>query len=250
MTKEPVLCRNCLESLEKQFAFHKKCQKTEERIWSYLCNKSDTFKDNFKLYDLIKEPEKEKQDQHILHEELLINDDENEHKPNVDLSIVPLDDTTTTSHINSNLGAESLKDSLLEELDTAILLCEDKLSHSKSQQNNVREVVTNNLDDFIEEVTVLSDEAKSHSKFQVSLENIISDNEGISDFSDEKDTFIASSSKKPYNTRSKRRKIVVDTEDDSNQDPDFTVDDMHIEDESDDDYVEGSEKFGWIPKSR
>lgn len=246
------MCRNCVQSLEKQFSFHQRCQKTEERIWSHLHNKSDMFKENFTLFDLVNK-EKEKPVQNILHEELLINDDENDHKPNVDLSLVPVEEATTVSHIKSIVGTVLLKDSLLEELDTAILSCEDNLTLSKSLPNNKREVTPNILDDLIEEVNVSSPESISNSESQLSsekkiLSNNISDDQIISDFSDEKDA-CTYSSKKPYNTRNKRRKIVEDI-DDNEQDPDFNIDDMNIEDESDDDYVEGTEKFGWLPKSR
>lgn len=52
---------------------------------------------------------------------------------------------------------------------------------------------------------------------------------------------------KPYNTRNKRKKIIVETEYNDAADPDFLE---PAESDTDSDYVEGSEELSWIPKHR
>lgn len=226
------MCKNCLQLLEKHFNFHKRCVKSENIIWTHLQDKSDDFKKNFKLFGLFQEDEKEKnQAQNDVHDDLHIDDKEHDKKRNKnDLNIIEksristqsVHQTTEAKEQDIHISKKMLisKDNLLEQLDTAILSCEDTLSQSNAQHNNKRKSLPDDLNDLIEEVDDLSDEINSS--------NV--------------------NTNKPYNTRNKRKKIVVDTYDNVAQDPDFKVD--NNEDESDEDYVEGSETFGWMPKSR
>lgn len=218
------MCKNCLQLLEKLFNFHQRCIKSENRIWTYLQDKSEDFKKDFKLVDLFQDhKEKENQSENDNDVQLHIHGGENNNKQNKEDSNILEKSSISSQSVLESSGAKektekkSPNDSLLEQLDTAILSCEDTLSQSNAQENNKRKSLPVDLNDFVEEVSYSSDEINQNAK-------------------------------KPYNTRNKRKKIVVDTDDNVSQDPDFKVDNM--DDDSDDDYVEGSEEFGWIPKTR
>lgn len=225
------MCKNCLQLLEKLFNFHQSCIKSENRISTYLKDMSEDFKKHFKLFDLFtNHEEKEDPAQNDKHEDVdndvSENDDEtNEDESNEDnlnnleISSISMEGVQESTDKEENPVNKSSEDVLLEQLDTAVLSCEDNLSQSDTKRNSKRKMLPVDLNDFIEEI-YLSDEKNN---------------------SPEK-------AKKHYNTRNKKKKIVVETDDNVSKDPDFNID--HTDDDSDEDYVEGTETFGFMPKSR
>lgn len=220
------MCRNCLQLLEKLFHFHQSCLKSDDRISTYLKDKSDDIKEKFKLFDLFdNHEEKEYQSQNDKHEHIDIvvsekdNETNEENLNSKETSSIPIQDVQENVEVKETPENNSSKDVLLEQLDTAILTCEDNLSQSNTKRNSKRKSVPVELDDFIEEI-YLSDEQNSP----------------------------PGKAKKHYNTRNKRKRIVADTDDNVSKDPDFDMD--YNDEDSDDDYIEGSETFGFMPKPR
>lgn len=199
----------------------------ENQICTYLKDKSNDLKKKFTLLELLQTSEENQNHSmpDIIHEELQIDDDNdckysyqnsvNINNINFEISKETLqNDCTTISEVDV-----SLRDPLLDELDTAILSCQNNVSHNKPEQGLEKmEQFPDNLNDLIEEISDPTIEITA----------------------------------KPYNTRNKRKRILdsEDDPDDINHDPDFRVDDISVEEDSDEDYIEGSENFGWIAKSR
>lgn len=152
----------------------------------------------------------------IVHPELVLTDeDEFEEKPLVDKTNEchenqPSLQGCLVSSSNKDIKDDS-SDNILEQLVEAILSCEKTTTSSKPEQ-----------------------EKSSQDNLLVNVEDLI---EEISDSSDEKETK-TNITNNPYNTRNKRknkrRKILIeDGVDDTDHDPDFSVNGMSSEDVSD-----------------
>lgn len=197
------MCEKCQRLLKTYSCFHKTINKNENRIKSYLQN---TFPKNFELINLFENDIEVENPCQNLHEELNIEDEEMETKPVVDnMNSLEVQPQIIEDRNLENLTNNISKDKLLVELETAIMSCGDNITRNKSQS----EISRDELDKMIEVVSESSDEP----------------------------TIV----KKPYNTRNKRKKIIIEAiEDNIAEDPDFPE---PFDDDTDDDYTEGFEEF-------
>lgn len=217
------MCQKCQSLLKNYDNLHKTVTKSENRIKSYLEQTSEYYRKNFELINIF-----ETRDEiQLFKEELNIYDGDIETKPLIDKlnnSIVesytkPLidnpNDGDVDSHTTKTKNTEVItllennlpRDKLLDELDTAILSCENSIAQNNSQTDPMPQSV---FDSLIVNCSLDNEEDKTEER-----------------------------SEKPYNTRNKRQKFDIEHfEDNVSNDPDF---EETFDDDSDDEYRPESE---------